>query len=162
MGTVNYRFAGQVRPAATTTPESLDLQRLLAGMREAGVTHAVLEVSSHALDMQRVKGCNFDVALFTNLTRDHLDYHGSMEKYFQAKKLLFTEALRESRKKNLFSVINSDDPRGEDLRRSAVGTIFRYGVKIRGEVYPERFSVDLDGIRAEIVTPAASWRLPAP
>ena len=162
VGTVNYRYAGQVRPAATTTPESLDLQRLLAGMREAGVTHAVLEVSSHALDMQRVKGCNFDVALFTNLTRDHLDYHGSMEKYFQAKKLLFTEALRESRKKNLFSVINSDDPRGEDLRRSAVGTIFRYGVKSRGEVYPERFSVDLDGIRAEIVTPRGKLEIASP
>ena len=89
---------------------------------------------------RRVKGCHFDVALFTNLTRDHLDYHGSMEKYFQAKELLFTECLRESRKKNLFSVINSDDPRGEDLRRSASGTIFRYGVKSRGEVYPKRFS----------------------
>ena len=162
VGTVNYRYAGQVRPAATTTPESLDLQRLLAGMREAGVTHAVLEVSSHALDMQRVKGCNFDVALFTNLTRDHLDYHGSMEKYFQAKELLFTEALRESRKKNRFSVINSDDPRGEDLRRSASGTIFRYGVKSRGEVYPKRFSGDLDGIRAEIVTPRGELEIASP
>ena len=131
-------------------------------MREAGVTHAVLEVSSHALDMQRVKGCDFDVALFTNLTRDHLDYHGSMEKYFQAKELLFTEALRESRKKNLFSVINRDDPRGEDLRRSALGTILRYGVKSRGEVYPKRFSGDLDGIRAEIVTPRGKLEIASP
>jgi UDP-N-acetylmuramoyl-L-alanyl-D-glutamate--2,6-diaminopimelate ligase len=162
VGTVNYRYAGQVRPAATTTPESLDLQRLLAGMREAGVTHAVLEVSSHALDMQRVKACHFDMAVFTNLTRDHLDYHGSMEKYFQAKKLLFTEGLRESRKKNLFSIINSDDPRGEDLRRSAVGTVFRYGVKSRGEVHPERFSGDLDGIRAEIVTPRGKLEIASP
>jgi len=162
VGTVNYRYAGQVRPAATTTPESLDLQRLLAGMREAGGTHAVLEVSSHALDMQRVKGCNFDVALFTNLTRDHLDYHGSMEKYFQAKELLFTEYLRESRKKKLFSVINGDDPRGEDLRRSALGTILRYGVKSRGQVYPDRFSGDLDGIRAEIATPRGKLEIASP
>ncbi len=162
VGTVNYRYAGQVRPAATTTPESLDLQRLLAGMREEEVSHAVLEVSSHALDLRRVKGCHFDVALFTNLTRDHLDYHGSMEKYFRAKELLFTECLRESRKKNLFSVINSDDPRGEDLRRSAPGTILRYGVKSRGEVYPKRFSEDLDGIRAEIVTPHGELEIASP
>ena len=149
VGTVNYRFQGQIHPAATTTPESLDLQRMLAGMRESGVTHVVLEVSSHALDMQRVAACDFDVAVFTNLTRDHLDYHGSMEKYFQAKQLLFTEYLPDSRKKNLFSIINIDDPRGEELCRSAVGTVFRYGVKSRGEICPERFSGDLDGIRAE-------------
>ena len=162
VGTVNYRYAGQVRPAATTTPESLDLQKLLAGMREAGVTHAVLEVSSHALDMQRVKACHFDVALFTNLTRDHLDYHGSMEKYFRAKELLFTESLQESRKKNLFAIINRDDPRGEELCRSAFGTILRYGIKNRGEVYPERFSGDLDGIRAEIITPRGRLEIASP
>lgn len=161
-GTINYRYAGQVRPAQTTTPESLDLQRLLADMRAAGVTHAVLEVSSHALDMQRVKACHFDIALFTNLTRDHLDYHGSMEKYFQAKKLLFTEILRESCKKKRFSVINHDDPWGEELRRSAPGTILRYGIKNRGEVYPRRFSDDLSGIRAEIVTPLGMLEISSP
>ncbi|MBP1717293.1 MAG: UDP-N-acetylmuramoyl-L-alanyl-D-glutamate--2,6-d iaminopimelate ligase [Deltaproteobacteria bacterium] len=162
VGTVNYRYAGQVRPAATTTPESLDLQKLLADMREAGMTHAVLEVSSHALDMQRVKACHFDVALFTNLTRDHLDYHGSMEKYFQAKKILFTESLQESRKKNRFSVINTDDPWGEELCRSASGKILRYGVKSRGEIYPKQFSGDLDGIRAEIVTPRGLLEIASP
>jgi len=161
-GTVNYRYEGRVRPAQTTTPESLDLQKLLADMREAGVTHAVLEVSSHALDLQRVEACHFDIALFTNLTRDHLDYHGSMEKYFQAKKLLFTEALRESRKKRRFAVINCDDPRGEELCRSASGTILRYGVKNRGEVYPKRFSGGLDGIRAEIVTPLGILEISSP
>ncbi len=102
MGTVNYRYQNKIYPAPTTTPESLDLQRNLHAMREAGVTHAILEVSSHALDMQRVRGCDLDVALFTNLTRDHLDYHGSMENYFQAKQLLFTQCLAESRKKSIF------------------------------------------------------------
>jgi UDP-N-acetylmuramyl tripeptide synthase len=88
MGTVNYRFQGRVFPAPTTTPESLDLQKNLQAMRESGITHAVLEVSSHALDLQRVRGCDFDVALFTNLTRDHLDYHTDFENYFQAKQRL--------------------------------------------------------------------------
>ena len=162
VGTVNYRYAGRTWPAATTTPESLDLQRLLAEMRAEGVTHAVLEVSSHALDLRRVEGCHFDAALFTNLTRDHLDYHGSMGKYFEAKKLLFTEVLRESRKKNLFSVINADDPRGEELCRSAPGTVFRYGIKSREEIYPRRFLGDLDGIRAEIVTPRGALEIAGP
>jgi UDP-N-acetylmuramoyl-L-alanyl-D-glutamate--2,6-diaminopimelate ligase len=85
-----------------------------------------------------------------------------MEKYFQAKELLFTEYLRESRKKKLFSVINGDDPRGEDLRRSALGTILRYGVKSRGQVYPNRFSGDLDGIRAEIATPRGKLEIASP
>jgi UDP-N-acetylmuramoyl-L-alanyl-D-glutamate--2,6-diaminopimelate ligase len=162
VGTVNYRYAGRTRPAATTTPESLDLQRLLAEMRAEGVTHAVLEVSSHALDLRRVEGCHFDVALFTNLTRDHLDYHRSMEKYFAAKKLLFTEFLGKSRKKNLFSVINADDPRAEELCRSAPGTIFRYGIHNRGEVYPRRFSGDFDGIRAEIASPRGVLEIASP
>lgn len=162
IGTVNYRYAGRELAAATTTPESLDLQRLLAEMRAEGVTHAVLEVSSHALDLGRVKGCHFDAALFTNLTRDHLDYHGTMENYFRAKELLFTEILRESRKKDRFAVVNADDPRGEELGRSAGETVLRYGVETRYEIYPRRFSGDLDGIRAEIVTPRGGMEIASP
>ncbi len=162
MGTVNYRFQNQVQPAATTTPESLDLQKILAAMRDSGVTHTVMEVSSHALDLRRVAGCNFDVALFTNLTRDHLDYHGSMENYFQAKKLLFTHCLQGGGKKNCFSVINVDDPSGEELCRSACGKILRYGVKARAEVRPEKFATDLDGIRARIVTPRGFLEIASP
>ena len=159
LGTVNYRFRGHVYPAATTTPESLDLQRMLAAMRESGVTHAVLEVSSHALDMRRVVACDFDVALFTNLTRDHLDYHGSMEEYFQAKRLLFTEYLADSRKRDRFSVINIDDPRGEELCLSAPGTVLRYGVKKRADIWPAEFSGDLDGIQAKVITPHGSFKI---
>ena len=112
MGTINYRYQGRVMPAPTTTPESLDLQRNLQAMREAGVTHAVLEVSSHSLDLQRVRGCDFDVALFTNLTRDHLDYHGSMEEYFRAKQLLFTRYLRESKKEKHLPLSTWMTPKG--------------------------------------------------
>ena len=159
VGTINYRFAGQLQPAPTTTPESLDLQRVLRAMRDAGVTHAILEVSSHALDMQRIRGCDFDVALFTNLTRDHLDYHGSMENYFQAKQLLFTQCLVESKKEESFAVINLDDPKGEELSRMACGTIIGYGVKRRGQVWPEKVEETPEGLRARVHTPRASFDL---
>ena len=162
MGTVNYRYQGRVMPAPTTTPESLDLQRNLQAMREAGVTHAVLEVSSHALDLQRVRGCDFDVALFTNLSRDHLDYHGSMEEYFRAKQLLFTQYLRESKKEKHFAIINIDDPMGAELSRAACGTVFRYGVSQRGEVWPQRVEESSEGIRCQVVTPRGSWELAIP
>ena len=153
MGTVNYRFQDRVFPALTTTPESLDLQQNLQAMREAGVTHAVLEVSSHSLDLQRVRGCDFDVALFTNLTRDHLDYHGSMDKYFRAKQLLFTQSLRESRKEKRFAVLNGDDPKGEELARLAFGTVFRYGFDGQGEIWPQRFEEGPEGLRFRLRTP---------
>ncbi len=162
IGTVNYRYQGRVMPAPTTTPESLDLQRNLQDMREAGVTHAVLEVSSHALDQQRVRGCDFDVALFTNLSRDHLDYHGSMEEYFRAKQLLFTQYLRESKKEKHFAIINLDDPRGAELSRTACGTVFRYGVSRRGEVWPQRVEEGPEGIRCLVVTPRGSCELISP
>jgi UDP-N-acetylmuramoyl-L-alanyl-D-glutamate--2,6-diaminopimelate ligase len=153
MGTVNYRFQDQVFPAPTTTPESLDLQKNLQAMREAGVTHAVLEVSSHSLNLQRVRGCDFDVALFTNLTRDHLDYHGSMEEYFQAKQLLFTQGLRESRKEKRFAVLNGDDPRAEELARLTCGTVFRYGVEGKGKIWPRSFEEQPEGLSFRLTTP---------
>jgi len=162
MGTINYRYQGQVMPAPTTTPESLDLQRNLQAMGEAGVTHAVLEVSSHSLDLQRVRGCDFDVALFTNLTRDHLDYHGSMEEYFRAKQLLFTRYLLESKKEKHFAVINMDDSKGVELSRVANGTVFRYGISQRGEVWPQRVEESPEGIRCQVGTPRGFWEFFSP
>lgn len=159
LGTVNYRFGPHVQPAPTTTPESLDLQRNLRAMLNAGASHAILEVSSHALDLQRVRGCDFDVALFTNFTRDHLDYHGSMERYFQCKKLLFTQYLAESKKARHFAVINMDDPKGEELSRVGCGQILRYGVKGRWEVWPERYEVNPEGVRARVATPRGSFEV---
>jgi len=162
MGTVNYRYEGQFYPAPTTTPESLDLQKNLQAMREAGVTHAVLEVSSHALDMQRVRGIDFDVALFTNLTRDHLDYHGSMENYFKAKQLLFTQGLGESGKERNFAVINIDDSWGEELLRTALGTLYRYGAQKKGDVWPERTEESAEGLRASVRTPRGNLNIRSP
>ena len=101
IGTVNYRYQNMegnmvVRPAPLTTPGPEQLQALLREMADAGVSHVLIEVSSHALAQQRLAEIRFDVALFTNLTRDHLDYHQTMEAYFEAKKLLFSEYLKES------------------------------------------------------------------
>ncbi len=101
IGTVNYRYQNMegnmvVRPAPLTTPGPEQLQALLREMADAGVSHVLIEVSSHALDQKRLAGIRFDVALFTNLTRDHLDYHQTMDSYFTAKKLLFSNYLKDS------------------------------------------------------------------
>ena len=156
MGTVNYRFLAKVFPAPTTTPESLDLQRNLQTMREGGVTHALLEVSSHALDLQRVRGCDFDVALFTNLTRDHLDYHRSMDEYFRAKQLLFTQCLQESKKEKRFAVVNADDPKSEELIRMTCGTVFRYGLERKGDLWARSYEEGPEGLKFHFITPRGS------
>ena len=88
VGTVEYRIEDEIFPAPHTTPEALELNQIFARAVEAGCTEAVMEVSSHALEQQRVYGVPFDVAVFTNLTRDHLDYHGTMEEYFASKAIL--------------------------------------------------------------------------
>ena len=116
IGTVEVRYAGERRRALNTTPESLELQRLLRDMRTQGVDAAVMEVSSHGLALGRVAGCRFDVAALTNLTQDHLDFHGDMEAYAEAKALLFREHL----KPGGVAVVNLDEPaRGPLPRRGA-------------------------------------------
>ena len=105
LGTVQYRIGDRLPEAVRTTPESSDLQHLFREMVDAGCTHAVLEVSSHSLSLKRVHGCRFKVAVFTNLTRDHLDFHGDMDAYFAAKRLLFDTYLREDG----YAIVNVDD-----------------------------------------------------
>ncbi|OGR00313.1 MAG: UDP-N-acetylmuramoyl-L-alanyl-D-glutamate--2,6-diaminopimelate ligase [Deltaproteobacteria bacterium RIFOXYD12_FULL_55_16] len=105
IGTVNYRYNTVEIPAPFTTPEPVSLQRILAEMADNGVTHVVMEISSHALAQKRVAGIRFDVVLFTNLSRDHLDFHGDMGSYFASKKLLFSEYLKENGK----AVVICDD-----------------------------------------------------
>jgi len=107
IGTVEYRVAGERRPVTRTTPESYDLQKLLGEMADAGATHAAMEVSSHAIDMKRVVACSFAVKAFTNLSQDHLDYHGDMERYFAAKQRFMEEPGA--------AVVNIDDEYGRRL-----------------------------------------------
>jgi len=115
IGTIAYRFGGTSRPAPLTTPEAPDVQRLLAEMRAAGVTHVVMEASSIAIAQERTTALHFDAAVFTNLTLDHLDYHGDMEAYFAAKARLFTELLPASAKADPVAIVNVDDAHGVRL-----------------------------------------------
>jgi UDP-N-acetylmuramoyl-L-alanyl-D-glutamate--2,6-diaminopimelate ligase len=124
LGTISYRLVRESRPAPNTTPESLDLQKHLAEIVRAGGTHAVLEASSHALALDRLWGCPFAVAIFTNLTRDHLDYHKTLEEYFAAKRRLFegTGAAAPAT-----GVTNIDDEYGQRLSGLASRTL-TYGL----------------------------------
>lgn len=158
VGTINYRYAGKMFPAPNTTPESLDLQRLLNDMVESSVKAAVMEVSSHALSQERVGGCLFDVAVFTNLTQDHLDYHITMERYFEAKARLFTDFIDEGKT----AVINMDDPKGKDLSKRALGRVIGYGIKGRGietNIYPKDIKLGVEGIEGTLATPSGEIKI---
>ncbi|HEY3457060.1 MAG TPA: UDP-N-acetylmuramoyl-L-alanyl-D-glutamate--2,6-diaminopimelate ligase [Bryobacteraceae bacterium] len=129
IGTIEYHLAGRVLPAVNTTPESLDLFRMFGELVEAGGTHATLEASSHALDLGRIYAMNFHTAGFTNFTRDHLDYHQTMEAYFDAKQLLFTPR---SGPPPRFAVLNSDDEAVRRLRISKETEVWWYGLNDPG------------------------------
>ena len=152
IGTIEYHVAGRVDPAPHTTPEALELARIFSEALGQGATDAVMEVSSHALAQQRVFGVPFDVAVFTNLTRDHLDYHKSMEEYFYAKRVLFEGCGTDPPRA---VVTNADDQHGEELvgfsrQRSAV--VLTYGWS-KGDFHAENADVTPRGTRLDIVTP---------
>jgi UDP-N-acetylmuramyl-tripeptide synthetase len=163
VGTINYRFAGKTFENPVTTPESLDLQRILADMGRSGVTHVTLEVSSHAIDLSRIEGCGFDVAAFTNLSQDHLDYHGSLGKYWACKQRLFTEYLEKGFKKDkAVAVINGGNAFGRELiqrlRTSFPNrAVISYGVTGESQVHPVDYIQNGSGIRGQITTPAGSF-----
>ena len=115
IGTVECRYAGRREPLEHTTPDAVLLEDQMAKMVDHGVTHLAMEVSSHALDQQRVAGLHFKVAGFTNLSQDHLDYHKTFDAYFEAKARLFSEFLRKSRARGRMAVVNVDDPYGEKI-----------------------------------------------
>ena len=127
IGTIAYRFADTSRPAPFTTPEAPDLQAILADMRRAGVTHVAMEVSSHALAQHRADALRFDAAAFSNLTRDHLDFHGDDETYYAAKARLFWELLPASGKAGAVAVVNVDDAAGARLAGEIGGRCVRVG-----------------------------------
>jgi UDP-N-acetylmuramoyl-L-alanyl-D-glutamate--2,6-diaminopimelate ligase len=127
LGTIRYEIGDRMIPAARTTPEALEIQQMLAQMVKAGCQSCVMEVSSHALDQRRTVGVEFDVAIFTNLTQDHLDYHGTMDGYFAAKMKLFT-ALQHGVKRAA-AVINIDDAYGERVdQQTDVAVKLTYGL----------------------------------
>ncbi len=147
IGTVRYEIGDEVIPSKHTTPESSDLQDLLARMRDAGCKAAVMEVSSHALTQNRVQGVEFDAAVFTNLTQDHLDFHGDLERYFEAKASLFTGLLPAQTRKRGVAIINIDDRYGAELcaRISKEMRVITYGVGNRADFRASNFKTELAG-----------------
>jgi UDP-N-acetylmuramoyl-L-alanyl-D-glutamate--2,6-diaminopimelate ligase len=151
LGTVNYRYAGRQFPAPNTTPESFEMQRILAEMASHGITHCIAEVSSHAIALKRVDDCAFALGIFTNLTQDHLDYHGTMENYFQAKKRFFSEVLPAGAPRTARPmVINIDDPWGRRILAEVPGGHLTYAVDSAGDVTAHPVSLSLGGIRATL------------
>lgn len=157
-GTIEYRTPLETYPAKTTTPESLDLHRFFSEIVRAGGTHAVLESSSHALVLDRLWGCRFAAAIFTNLTRDHLDFHKTMENYFAAKRRLFdgTGAGRA-----VCGVVNIDDPYGPQLRNVAEQTI-TYGLSSGAQITAKKFPLTLRGLDFIAETPAGKITVRSP
>jgi UDP-N-acetylmuramoyl-L-alanyl-D-glutamate--2,6-diaminopimelate ligase len=158
LGTVGHAFGSWRAGAEHTTPEADEIARVLAAMRDRGATHAAMEVSSHALALQRVLAVHFRVAAFTNLTQDHLDFHGSMDAYAEAKALLFTAIGPAS------AVLNVDDATG----RALVGRVRAPLVRVSGrvdatpldaDIAPRSVVIDAKGIRADVRTPAGDVRI---
>jgi UDP-N-acetylmuramoyl-L-alanyl-D-glutamate--2,6-diaminopimelate ligase len=158
-GTISHRVGNQSAVASNTTPESPDIQRMLAGAVAAGCRSAVMEVSSHAIELHRADALKFAVAVFTNLTRDHLDFHGTMENYFDAKKKLFTGALGSQPGA---SVINVDDEYGRRLFGSAKGDRISYGFGNRTDVGTNDFKLSAQGLTFTASTPGGEIEIASP
>ncbi len=153
VGTVNYRLGKLTWPAPVTTPESLDLQRLLREMRRRGASHVFLEVSSHALNLNRVDRAAFAAGVFTNLSQDHLDYHRDLDDYFAAKARLFTEILPNGEGSGGLAVLNLDDPRGATLRGAIKGPALTYGWHGEAQVRPLACRFRRDGLSVRLTSP---------
>ena len=153
VGTVNWRYGGVLMPAPNTTPMSYDLQRLLNEMVKGGVQDVAMEVSSHALHQKRVDFVDFDAAVFTNLTHDHLDYHKTIEEYFEAKKGLFSSLLPSSVKAKKIAVVNIDDGWGRRLVFKCLSVeVFKYGFD-EGDIRLTSLKISTAGNEMEIKTP---------
>jgi UDP-N-acetylmuramoyl-L-alanyl-D-glutamate--2,6-diaminopimelate ligase len=163
LGTIEYRCGAVTFPGERTTPESSDLQRLLARMRDLGAWGAAMEVSSHSLALHRVAGCEFDAAVFTNLTQDHLDFHGTMERYAEAKARLF-QGLGLGRIKPgvPVAVLNADDPWAPYMAQATSARIVRFGLQGDADLVPTSMTFDLAGIRASLVSPWGPLEIASP
>jgi UDP-N-acetylmuramoyl-L-alanyl-D-glutamate--2,6-diaminopimelate ligase len=161
LGTIQYVVGDEVRPAGQTTPEALDIQAMLATMRERGVLGVAMEVSSHALALSRVDALAFDVAVFTNLTQDHLDFHGTLEEYGRAKRRLF-ELLAASPKRRRTAVVNGDDPWGARMVAGLDVDVLTFGLGPGHRVRAATWTSSLDGIRMRVETPQGTVDVTSP
>lgn len=158
LGTISYRFGTTIIEASHTTPESTELQSAFRQLAQAGAQAFVMEVSSHALEQKRVDGCHFDVGIFSNLTRDHLDYHLTMESYLQAKQRLFSELLRPSAEKPLRrAAVNMDDPYGAAIAECCSCPVISYGMAGICDVRPVDVVSSVNGISGKMMTPKGEF-----
>src|SRR6266702_2303959 len=164
VGTVRYEIGERILPAIRTTPESLDLQELLAQIVNAGGRAAAMEVSSHALAQERTRGIEWDVAVFTNLTQDHLDFHRTMENYFEAKAKLFQDLPLQSKKKGASAVINSDDRYGEKLVDRLAGKIpvVTYGLGLHADFRASNYRTEFAGTSYQLDARGRSYLVRVP
>lgn len=148
IGTIEARYPGKARPMSGTTPDALELQRLLREMADAGTERCVMEVSSHALEQGRVKGTRFRTAVFTNLTQDHLDFHGTMEAYADAKGLFFSRlgnAFEDDPGLRTYAVLNADDPASEKFARLTAAEVVTYGIERDAHVRATNIAITARG-----------------
>jgi UDP-N-acetylmuramoyl-L-alanyl-D-glutamate--2,6-diaminopimelate ligase len=157
IGTVSYIIGNEELSASHTTPGALELQALLKKMADAGLDAVIMEVSSHALALDRTAGCAFDGAVFTNLTQDHLDFHTDMEDYFQAKLRLFTQ-----RGANGRAIVNADDPYGERVAVAFPQAVWRYSIERAADIYAEDVRISLEGVEFVVRTPFGSAKICSP
>jgi UDP-N-acetylmuramoyl-L-alanyl-D-glutamate--2,6-diaminopimelate ligase len=150
IGTISCRYDGHELKAENTTPGAVEIHGLLRNMYEAKVKYAAMEVSSHALDQRRVEGVEFDVGIFTNLTHDHLDYHGDFEHYKAAKKLLFEDYLSNSSKEKKYAILNIDDPVVREFSLRAPIETLSYSVKGYADAYLVSHEESIEGLTLTI------------
>ena len=164
IGTVRYEIGERVLPAARTTPESLDLQELLAQMANASCRAAAMEVSSHALAQERIRGLEWDVAVFTNLTQDHLDYHGTMENYFESKAKLFTQLAQQQKKREPVAVVNTDDRYGEQLldKIDKKISLITFGMGVRADFRASNYRMEFGGTSYQLDARGKSYLVRVP
>ena len=159
VGTIEYRLAGRRLPSINTTPESLDLFEMFSELERLGGTHVTMETSSHALSLGRVYGVQFETAVFTNLTRDHLDFHGDMDSYLEAKQMLFTS---EASAGPRFAVINHDDSYASTIRTKPQTEVITYGMGEGAGARAQNVATDFDGLRFEIHHDGRTYKVESP
>ncbi len=164
IGTVRYEIGQRVLPATRTTPESLDLQDLLAQIHGAGCKAAAMEVSSHALALDRTRGLEWDVAVFTNLTQDHLDFHGTMERYFEAKAKLFEQLPAQQKKRKAVAVLNIDDRYGAQLvdRLEKKVAVVTYGMGAQAGFRASNYRMEFGGTSYQLDAKGKSYLVRVP
>lgn len=162
IGTIQVKIGEKTHAIKNTTPDALQLQHIFKEMVDENVDIAMMEVSSHALDLGRVFGCDFDIAVFTNLSQDHLDYHTDMEDYLRAKTLLFTGLGNHYTEKPKYAVLNADDVHSEKIKKSTAQPIMTYGFENSADVMATDITYQLGSTTFTLVTPSGNIAITSP